>query len=132
MKRKRILVVDDYHDILEMLALFVHCLGYEPIAVRTGRAALEMANSLPELILLDLALPDISGLEVATILKQNPKTAAIPIVILTALLTDSWREAAKRAGVSEMLSKPCSLDELRRVLKRFAHDSSKRSFGGHI
>lgn len=128
MKNKRVLIVDDHHDILEMLALFLHHFGYEPILVKTGRDALEKAASdSPALIILDLALPDISGVEVVTLLKQNPKTSGIRVVILTALAADSWEEAARRAGASEVLSKPCSLDQLRRIVERLTGESDETS-----
>jgi CheY-like chemotaxis protein len=119
MERKRVLVIDDHYEILEMFGLFLRHFGYEPITAKTGRQGLEKAaSSSPDLIILDLSLPDVSGLEVAKILKRNPKTAEIPIVIVTALVADSWKEPAKRVGISEVLSKPCSLDVFRRVVEQ--------------
>jgi two-component system response regulator RpaA len=117
--KKEILIVDDNTDILEMLVLFVGHLGYKPLAAKNGQEGLEKAkNHSPALIILDLALHDISGIEVASIIKRDPRTASIPIVVLTALVADSWKEAARRVGVSEFLCKPFPFDELKQIIER--------------
>jgi len=85
MKKERILVVDDEKDILELVRFNLDRERYSVICTTSGREALNIARKeYPDLIVLDLMLPDIDGLEVARILKGDPKTKNIHIVMLTA------------------------------------------------
>ena len=85
MKKEKILVVDDEEDILELVRYNLDREGYQVVCAISGEAALEAAAAEPvDLIILDLMLPGIDGLEVARRLKQSTSTKEIPIVMLTA------------------------------------------------
>ena len=114
----RALVVDDYDDAREMYAEFLAFKGYEVVQAQNGVQALALAGSaLPDLIVLDLALPDMDGIEVTRRLKHDPATAAIPIVMLTANAQAGMLDQARKAGCAEVLVKPCAPDELLQVVQ---------------
>lgn len=117
--KKQILLVEDNSEFAEMLELYLCHLGYETIVAKTSGEGLAKALCTdPAIIILDLALPDVSGIDLAVILKQDPNTSHIPIMVFTALADNSWRTAAQEVGVSEFLCKPCSLDVLRLAIER--------------
>src|SRR5512142_693044 len=90
MTRGTILVVDDEEDIQELVKLSLLREGYEVLTIGTGDQALALARSRqPALILLDLLLPGLQGLDLCKILKADPKTQAIPIIILSAKSEES-------------------------------------------
>ena len=108
-----ILVVDDESDVVDLISLNLIEAGYEVMTAFTGRAALEkVAARRPDLILLDLMLPDIDGFGVCEILRSNETNATIPIII-----TSVWRSAGSRRlgwelGAFDYLAKPFRPDEL--------------------
>ncbi|HOX39239.1 MAG TPA: response regulator transcription factor [Candidatus Brocadiia bacterium] len=118
-----ILVVDDEEDILELVAYNLRRNGYRVECVKTGEAALAHAKSkLPDLIILDLMLPEIDGLQVCGELKKNTTTALIPIVMLTAKGEEADVVTGLELGADDYLSKPFSprvlLARIRAVLRR--------------
>src|SRR3954470_15601610 len=112
----RALVVDDYDDAREMYAEYLAYKGFEVVQAQNGLQAVALAESLlPDLIVLDLALPDIDGIEVTRRLKILPATASIPIVMLTANAQATMLAEARKAGCAAVLLKPCTPDELHEV-----------------
>jgi DNA-binding response OmpR family regulator len=104
---KKILVVEDGDDSRSILTIVLRSFGYESIEAANGGEAVKKALSeKPDLILLDLGLPDISGIDVAKAMKENPTTAHIPIIAYTAWTTSEWMESAARAGIADYLVKP--------------------------
>jgi len=117
----RALVVDDYDDAREMYSEFLTFKGFEVVQAQNGVQALAQATSLlPDLIILDLALPDIDGIEVTRRLKKSPATEAIPIVMLTANAQARMLDEARKAGCAAVLVKPCTPEELLEVVTAFA------------
>ena len=118
-----VLVVDDFQDNREMFAEFLSLSGYRVAEAATGREALDRAFALlPDIILMDLSLPELDGWEATRTLKGDPRTQHIPIVALTGhALADHSREA-KDAGCDAFLTKPCLPEvlvvEIRRMLDR--------------
>lgn len=115
-----VLAVDDNLDNLVLLefqlATVTDC---AVVTATTGEAALHLAeHSQPDLILLDILLPDISGLEVAQRLKQSSSTANIPIVALTALARTEDRDRILDSGCTDCLTKPYDLDDLQILVNR--------------
>ena len=111
---KRVLIVDDEPDLAELVDLQLRKsnVGVVTMRVQTAEAALQVcARDLPSLVLLDVALPDISGLEVLRRLKADPATKAIPVVIVTALRDQIVQEAID-GGASGTLLKPFKREEL--------------------
>jgi DNA-binding response OmpR family regulator len=109
----KILVVDDEPDIVELVTYSFQEAGYEVVTARSGMEALRQARAcLPDLILLDLMLPELDGMAVCEILRRLPSTARIPVIMLTAWNTDDARRLGLAAGASEYLTKPFSPREL--------------------
>jgi DNA-binding response OmpR family regulator len=107
--RRKILVVEDDRDLVELLKFNLTKAGFSVTAAMDGWEALKKARSLlPDLILLDLMLPELDGFAVCEILRRDASTAAIPIVILTAVSSELARMAGMEAGAQEYLTKPFS------------------------
>ena len=104
----RLLIVDDSADALEMWAFYFRSSAFDVDTAATGAAALAAAERrTPDVILLDLQLPDMSGLEVARRLKDSPKTMAVPLIAVTGMGGNKDHDAAKRAGFLQVAVKPC-------------------------
>src|SRR5437588_547959 len=98
---RTVLVVDHEHDANDILAHLVRPRGFEPVQVYTGQAALAAVDRQhPDLILLDLALPDINGFDLCDRLKRDRETNLIPIVMLTAHHDAKERAAGVRVGAN--------------------------------
>jgi two-component system, OmpR family, alkaline phosphatase synthesis response regulator PhoP len=109
MSRERILVVDDEEDLLELVNYNLSREGYRVDTVGTGEAALASARkNLPDLIVLDLLLPNVDGLEVCRLLKSDPQTKAIPIIMLTAKSEESDMVTGLELGADDYMTKPFS------------------------
>ena len=109
MGKEKILVVDDEEDILELVRHHLKREGYEVRCAETGERALQIAKSEPlNLIILDLMLPGIDGLEVTRLLKGDPRTQHIPILMLTAKGEESDVVAGLELGADDYVTKPFS------------------------
>jgi DNA-binding response OmpR family regulator len=108
-----ILVVDDESDIVDLIGLNLIAAGYEVMTASTGRAALEkVAARRPDLILLDLMLPDIDGFGVCEILRSNEANATIPIIITSIWRSAGARRLGRELGAFDYLAKPFLPDQL--------------------
>jgi CheY-like chemotaxis protein len=117
--RPRILIVDDYQDSCEMYAAYLTFAGFEALKARDGLEGLRLAvEARPDLILMDLNLPGIDGVEVTRRLKADPRTAHIPVVALTAHAAPAQADSLRRQGFVELLLKPCLPDTLAREVGR--------------
>jgi len=123
--KTRILVVDDEPDALELIEVNLKGAGFDVLSAANGREALDKARaSLPALIVLDVMLPEVDGLEVCKSLRRDPKTAFIPILMLTARAAEIDRIVGLELGADDYVTKPFSPRELvlriRNLLKRQA------------
>jgi CheY-like chemotaxis protein len=117
---KKLLIIEDNRHLREILASILHTSGYVIMEAATGFQGIETALAeQPSLILLDLDLPDISGIETARILKQNPVTTAIPIVACSAMSGSEWRDIALSAGMDDYLQKPISLAIIKAKIEQY-------------
>ena len=119
----RILVVDDEPDILELVQYNLAREHYDVVCVESGEEALaQVSTTPPDLIVLDLMLPGVNGLEVCRTLKRHPRTAAIPVVMLTARGEEADIVTGLELGADDYLTKPFSprvlLARIRAVLRR--------------
>ena len=119
----KLLVVDDEPDFVELVAFNLRHEGFEVLTATNGWEAIELARSdLPDLILLDLMLPDFDGFAVCEMLRLRSSTAAIPIILLTAWISDESRRLGLELGANDYVTKPFSPRELmqrvNRVLER--------------
>ena len=124
----RILVVDDENINLRLVSRLLEMEGYEVVSAQSGEAALHLIEqTAPDLALLDVMMPVMDGYELCRRLRQNPVTAQIPIVMLTALVDENDRLKGIEAGADDCFPKPFDVDVLRAMLKRFLLD---RNLGG--
>ncbi len=119
----KILVVDDEADAVELISFNLKAAGFEVVAAADGAEALKSARlHAPELILLDVMLPEIDGLEVCKLLRRDPATAAIPVIMLTAKAAEIDRVLGLELGADDYVTKPFSPRELvlrvRKLLER--------------
>src|SRR5262245_45991988 len=111
--KQRILVVDDEPDALEVIRVNLVHAGFNVITAEDGQEALTKArNAQPDLILLDLMLPEVDGLEVCKILRRDDVTKDIPIIVVTAKATEIDRVLGLELGAGEYVTKPFSPREL--------------------
>ena len=121
---KRILVVEDVEDSRAILVLILqrYC-GYDTLEAATGMEAVEKAVSeKPDLILMDLGLPDITGVDAAKTVKSNPNTAHIPIIAHSAWTKIQWQQAALNAGMVKYLEKPVAKEVMKKTIAEFIAD----------
>ena len=116
--------MEDNEDSLEILGLRVTAIGYQVIKARNSKEAIAFAEAEgPELIFMDMELPDADGVKTTAILKQNPKTSRIPVVALTAWMSELWREKALKVGIVSYLLKPVSPQTLKQTIEKFTNGS---------
>jgi two-component system phosphate regulon response regulator PhoB len=128
MNKQTILVVDDEEDILELVKYNLSREGYDIQTALTGEDTLKRAETMPiDLIVLDLMLPGIDGLEVARQLKKNPRTQGIPIVMLTAKGEEADVVTGLELGADDYIVKPFSprilVARIKTVLRRVSQPS---------
>lgn len=110
----RVLLIEDETNIAEAIRFILTRDGCEVEVLGDGAAALErLSGALPDLVILDLMLPGLSGLEVLAALRADRRTATLPVMMLTAKGQGRDREAAERAGVSAFMAKPFANAEMR-------------------
>src|SRR4249920_2491159 len=117
--KQKILVVDDEPDALELIKVNLTSAGLTVMSAEDGQAALKKARAvLPNLIVLDLMLPEVDGLEVCKILRRDPATSGIPILMLTAKAAEIDRVLGFELGADDYVTKPFSPRELVLRIKR--------------
>jgi DNA-binding response OmpR family regulator len=117
--KPKILVVDDEPDALELLEINLKGAGYDVVTAPDGEQALKKARDLlPKLIILDLMLPEVDGLEVCKILRRDQRTSGIPIIMLTAKAGEVDRVLGLELGADDYVTKPFSPRELVLRVKR--------------
>src|SRR5689334_12893077 len=108
-----ILIVDDQPDNRDMLAALLGQEGYRTLTAAGGMEAMDViANDNPQLILLDVSMPDMDGYAVASLLKADPKTSGIPIIMVTAHAGRGARVVGLHTGAEDYLTKPVDAPEL--------------------
>ena len=121
MRKKRILIVDDEPDYVEMIKMRLEASDYEVITANDGRSGLDAATAeRPNLILLDVMMPGMDGFEVLKELRSTPGTKTVPVIMLTARGETKSIFKAQNMGITDYLTKPCDSKELLALLARFA------------
>jgi DNA-binding response OmpR family regulator len=127
--RKRVAVVDDEADILELVSIHLDRAGFD--VMQYGNAAVfldALKTDVPDLVILDLMLPDIHGMEVCRMIRASDSAADLPIIMLTALVDEPDRVAGLEVGADDYVAKPFSPRELvarvKAVLRRSAAENS--------
>ena len=112
-----ILLVEDNEANAITTTSYLSVKGYEILVARTGQEAIALLDHQPDLILMDIQLPEIDGLAAIQCIRQNPQFTHTPIVALTALAMTGDRERCLNAGANEYLTKPVKLKELVSVIQ---------------
>jgi CheY-like chemotaxis protein len=116
---KRILLVDDYPDALEIWGLYLRAQGYSVETAEDGLAAVEQAHKrVPDIIVLDLELPGITGFEAATRLRQSEQTRRIPLIAATGYSDIKQLNRARACGFDSIVVKPCEPSQLVAEIER--------------
>ena len=117
---KRILVVEDNEDSRFILVATLHCIGYETIEAKTGTQGVEKALSeKPDLIVMDLGLPGMSGIDAARAIKKNLTTVHTPIIAHSAWTRSQCKEEVLKAGMVDYLEKPVSWELMKATIEKF-------------
>jgi DNA-binding response OmpR family regulator len=117
----RILIVDDEHDFIELLQYKLAGHGYDLIVANDGVHALSQARTMkPNLILLDILLPDLDGLSVCEILRRQPSTKKIPVIFMSALTGDITKRTATMHA-EDFFTKPLDLHRLEKRIGELLH-----------
>jgi CheY-like chemotaxis protein len=123
-RRQRVLVVDDYPDARDMYRSYLELCGFDVIEAVNGVEALQRAfDAAPDVILMDLSLPIMDGWEATRRLKEDPRTAGIPVVALTGNASNRSGPAAARGQWDAFVAKPCLPEDLVREIQVVLHTS---------
>ncbi len=112
MEQKRILIVDDEPDIIRLVKFILEKRGFEVFVASDGKAAISSAfKILPDLIVLDVLMPNFNGYEVCEKLKKDERTKNIPVVMLSAKSQESEKKQGFAAGAADYISKPFNTED---------------------
>lgn len=113
----KVLVIEDNTDCRELFAMMIRHLGFQVLQADDGEIGVQKALSeKPDLIFMDIGMPNMSGIEATFCLKQSALTRNIPIIICTAWMAENHKEAALRCGACEVVFKPVSISQLQSLL----------------
>ncbi|MEA3466575.1 MAG: response regulator [Thermodesulfobacteriota bacterium] len=118
--KKKILIVEDEESLLKLESILFFSRGYEVIAVADGMAALDvLARERVDLVLLDVMLPEIDGVEICRRIKESPLTRRIPVIMLTAKKNQEDMACADAVGADWYITKPFKSTKVIEVVERF-------------
>lgn len=116
---KRVLVVEDEPDIRELIVMTLRNRSFDAVGAECGEEAwIQAAKQVPELLVLDVLLPDMDGLSLCEMFRRIPNTSKVPILMPTACATTQVRGIAETAGADDFMSKPFSPRELAQRVQR--------------
>jgi len=122
----KILIVEDNLDLRTILQTIVESLGYSVLLVSNGSEAVDVAAAeLPDLIMMDMVMPEMDGLQATRLIRQNPKTSSIPILAVTALGTHKNREDILQSGCDDYIAKPFKFAQLILRIEKLLKSSEK-------
>jgi len=120
---KKVLVVEDHPDLLEILTLQMKMMGFFVIAAKHGKEGVEKTfEEKPQLILMDIMMPGMDGREATRLIRANPETQDIPILAATVLFQESDLRGCLEAGCNDIITKPFSYQELQGKIQEFISD----------
>jgi DNA-binding response OmpR family regulator len=123
---KKILVIDDHPQVVELIRMRLESAGYEVEAAYDGHEGLKKAQSLrPDLIILDIMLPKMNGFKVCRLLKFDRRYRDIPIVMLTSRAKVSDKEIGEKTGADEYLFKPYNPQKLLELVRKYTEKAEK-------
>ena len=127
MGQPRVLIVEDNVDNFELVRFLLERAGYQVISAATGREGVDTARSeIPDLILMDLSMPELDGWSATQLLKSDSLTRHIPILALTAHTLPGDRKRAIEAGCDGYISKPINVASFERLVAKTLHEAAQR------
>ena len=121
---KKVLIVEDNELNMKLFSDLLDANGYQTIKSTTGKKALELVKSkLPDLVLMDIQLPDVSGLEVTRQIKDDETTKDIPVIAITAFAMKGDAERIRNGGCEDYMSKPISVPKFLKMVRSFLEDN---------
>ena len=123
---RQVLVVEDDPEVNELVGAYVQIAGFDYDSALNGCTALEkIHNHRPALVVLDVMLPDLDGFEICRRLRSEHNTEDLPVVMLTALDRDEYRQRGEQCGANAFLTKPFDPDHLVEVIRRTARTNAQ-------
>ena len=111
--KKKILIVDDNPDLISILQVQLEIKGYDTVQATNGRQAVDIATAqLPDLIMMDIMMPQMNGLQAARLIRENPKTRSIPMLASTAKMTHADTKECLESGFNDHIAKPFTSTQL--------------------
>ncbi len=128
MNKGRVLVIEDNIDNMDLVRFLLEQVGYEVLEARDGRTGLELAyQKRPDVILLDMSIPEVDGWKVAHQLKNDPQSKSICIIALTAHILPGDRKKALEAGCDGFISKPLDIPNFTGQVETYLEEFRKTS-----
>ena len=116
-KKHRILIAEDFEDNRIALILMLKLAGYEPLEAIDGQQAIDVIErEKPDLVLMDISLPTIDGLQATRTIRSNAEFQKLPIIIVSAHDNEQTRNEAEEAGGTNYITKPIEFEELKKVI----------------
>ena len=123
-----ILLVEDNADMLMMLTQVLEWGGYSVVSGRNGREGMKLLDNMgtpPDLVISDLLMPEMDGLEFLTTVRSTPQWSELPFVIMSAHSSSAERQSALATGADDFLVKPFNLDDFQKILSRWQGEDSR-------
>jgi DNA-binding response OmpR family regulator len=115
----RVLVIDDDDSLLQMMGMMIKRAGYEVITRNTARTGIETGFAeQPDLIIVDVMMPELNGFQACRVFRTNPRTKHIPLMVLTALHGHDYEADAMASGADVYLTKPITMEILREEVEK--------------
>lgn len=113
-----VLIVEDHDDTREMLQLILTIYGCRVLAAANGDDAIRLAEkTLPDLVLMDMKMPQLDGLSLTRVIRSHPTLSKVPIVAMTGMVTPQFHREAVNAGCDDCLDKPIDFERLEKLVK---------------
>ncbi len=123
--RKKILIVEDNQELVKVMQMGLNN-PYDTIPAMDGKQAVDMAvTQLPDLILMDIILPEMDGLQATRLIRQNPKTRSIPIIAVTARVSSINEEECFQSGCDDYIAKPFLAEDLFPCIEKLLKSNEK-------
>ena len=123
--KKKILIVEDDQDLRQVLKVHLELLGYDSILAVNGKEAVDLATSqVPDLILMDITLPVMDGLQATRLIREHPNTQATPIIAMTARVTSENKIECLQSGCDGHIAKPFTSKQLVSIIEKLLKQKS--------
>lgn len=124
--RKVVIIVDDEPDTAEMFAEMIRLSGYQVLKSYGGMSAIGLISKVkPDVVIVDIMMPDLSGLEVLRVMRRDPRLQHIPVIVATVKGLPSDIQAGLEAGATVYLTKPVLFEDLRKAMEDVIQDSER-------